>query len=308
MSMQRIVIAGASGFMGSYLRRRFEGEGATVLTVGRRGADAVWADDAAITALVDGADLVLNLAGKSVNCRYTDRNRAEIFRSRIETTTALGRAIAAADTPPAVWINSSTATIYRHADDHPQTDEDGELGEGFSVDVARSWEHAFFDSAREGTRQVAIRTAIVLGDGSALKPLLILTRLGLGGPQFGGKSGMGRQRFSWVHIEDVWRGIRFIQSTSTIAGTVNLAAPNPVQNRELMRTLREVLGVRFFLPAFEWMLRIGAFAIRTETELVLKSRWVIPTRLQEAGFAFSFPTLHAAVEDIVGTQQQRSGG
>lgn len=302
---ERIVIAGASGFMGGYLRRRFTEAGADVRTVGRRGADAAWHDPDGIITLVNGADLVLNLAGKSVDCRYTDRNRAEIFRSRIETTTALGRAIARAETPPALWINSSTATIYRHADDRPQTDDDGELGEGFSVDVARSWEHAFFDHARPGTRQVAIRTAIVLGDGSALTPLRNLNRFGLGGPQLGGRSGLGRQKFSWIHIDDVWRAIRFLQSHGDIEGTVNLASPNPVPNRELMRTLRSALGVRVGLPAFEWMLRLGARVIGTEPELVLKSRWVLPTRLESSGFEFAHPLLAEAIDDILSERAAR---
>ena len=305
---ERIVIAGASGFMGGYLRRQFTESGADVRTVGRKGADAAWNDPAAITALVNGADLVLNLAGKSVNCRYTERNRAEIFRSRIETTTALGRAIARAETPPALWINSSTATIYRHADDRPQTDEDGELGEGFSVDVARSWEHAFIDHAVAGTRQVAIRTSIVLGDGSALTPLTNLTRFGLGGPQLGGRSGLGRQMFSWIHIDDVWRAIRFLQSHADVAGTVNLASPNPVQNRELMRTLRTALGVSIGLPAFEWMLRLGAGIIGTDPELVLKSRWVLPTRLESLGFEFAHPLLAGAIADILAEKRSTAAG
>lgn len=301
--MERIVIAGASGFMGTYLRRRFEADGAGVRTVGRAGADATWGDEKAITALVDGADLVLNLAGKSVNCRYNGQNKAEIFRSRLETTAELGRSIAGAATPPRLWINSSTATIYRHADDHPQTDDSGEIGSGFSVDVATSWEDAFFAVHRDGVRQVAIRTAIVLGDGSALKPLLFLARVGLGGPQLGGKSQQatghgGRQMFSWIHIADVWRAIRFIQSTPSIEGTVNLAAPSPVQNRELMATLRSIVRMPVGIPAFEWMLRLGAVALRTETELLLKSRWVLPTRLQAHGFDFEFPTIREAVEDI----------
>ncbi len=300
--MPTVVIAGASGFMGRYLSEEFERDGADVVTVGRTSGDARWGDTAAISRLVDGADLVLNLAGRSVNCRYTVANRAEILRSRVDTTAELGRAIAAAATPPRLWINSSTATIYRHADDRPQTDEAGEIGSGFSVDVATSWEREFFSRPRDGMRQVAIRTAIVLGDGSALTPLLALARFGLGGPQLGGRSGAGRQMFSWIHLADVYRAIRFIQD-SDIEGTVNLAAPTPLQNREMMRTVRDVLGVRVGLPAFEWMLRLGAIAIGTETELVLKSRWVLPTRLTALGFVFHFPTFRAAVQDIVGRQR-----
>lgn len=299
---ERIVIAGASGFMGTRLRARFEAEGARVATVGRPGrdADAEWGDTAGIAHLVDGADLLLNLAGRSVNCRYTDRNRAEIFRSRLATTTELGRATAMADTPPRVWINSSTATIYRHADDRPQTDEDGDLGSGFSVDVARAWERAFFEHPRDGMRQVALRTSIVLGDGSALTPILGLARAGLGGPQIGGRTPGGRQMFSWVHIDDVGGAIRFLLDADDLDGPVNLASPNPVTNRELMRTVRRAVGAPVGLPAYGPMLEVGAWALRTETELIVKSRWVLPTRLLARGFAFRHPRLDGALEDILG--------
>jgi uncharacterized protein (TIGR01777 family) len=295
-----VVIAGAGGFLGQHLAARFRAAGDQVATIGRGNADATWGDLAAITGLVDGADILINLAGKSVNCRYTEKNMAAIFSSRLRTTAELGSAVAAAVRPPAVWFNASTATIYRHADDRPQTDEDGEVGTGFSVDVATSWEREFFAASRDGMRQVALRMAIVLGRGSALTPLLLLTRFGLGGPQFGGKTKNARQRFSWVHIDDVYRSIEFLATRNEITGPVNVASPNPVDNRELMRTLRRVLGVRVFVPLFEWMLRLGAFAIRTETELLLKSRWVVPTKLLAAGFSFEFPTLEGAVRDITG--------
>ena len=217
MTARTVVIAGAHGFMGTRFAELYRAEGDRVVTVGRRDADAVWGDTDAITRLVDGADVLVNLAGKSVNCRYNERNKAEIFRSRLETTAELGRAVAAAATPPPVWFNASTATIYRHADDRPQTEEDGELGHGFSVEVAKAWESTFFDAARDGVRQVALRTAITLGDGSALTPLVALTRIGMGGPQLGGPSNRGaglaggRQRFSWVHLDDVFRAMRFLE-------------------------------------------------------------------------------------------------
>lgn len=291
--------------MGRHVAAAFDRDGWHVASVGRTSGDARFGDTGAITALVDGADLVLNLAGRSVNCRYTPANRAEILRSRVDTTAELGRAVAATAVAPRLWINSSTATIYRHADDRPQTDEPddsgrvGEIGSGFSVDVATAWEREFFAHSRDGMRQVAIRTAIVIGDGSALVPLLTLARFGLGGPQLGGRSGGGRQMFSWIHLDDVYRAIRFIEQTPQLSGAVNLAAPAPLQNRDMMRALRGALGVRFGLPAFEWMLRLGAVAIRTETELVLKSRWVLPARLTAAGFEFAFPTFRDAVDDVL---------
>jgi len=295
---QRIVIAGASGFMGQYFARRFREDGDTVVTVGRSGSDVAWGDTAALERAVDGADLLLNLAGKSVNARYNEKNRAAIFSSRLLTTGELGRAVEAVDTPPTLWLNSSTATIYRHSDDQPMTDETGQLGSGFSVNVAMSWEREFFAHRRDGVRQVALRMAIVLGDGSALTPLLALARVGLGGTQYGGKTRGGRQMFSWIHIDDVYRAIRFVQHDPSIEGTVNVSSPNPVRNSELMATLRRVVGMPFGVPLFRWMLELGSFAIRTETELLLKSRWVVPTRLLAEGFEFEYPDLETAVRQI----------
>ena len=298
--MSRVVIAGASGFMGQHFAERFRADGFEVVTVGRSGSDVKWGDTAALEAAIDGADLLLNLAGKSVNCRYTETNKAAIFSSRLLTTGELGRAVESVANPPRLWLNSSTATIYRHADDRPQTDEDGQIGEGFSVNVATSWEREFFAHHRDGVRQVALRMAIVLGDGSALKPLLLLTRFGLGGPQIGGKTPGGQQRFSWIHIDDVYRAIRFIQSDTDLEGHVNVSSPNPVRNVELMQTLRRVLGARFGIPLYRWMLEVGSFLIKSETELLLKSRWVVPTTLLSEGFEFEHPHLEEAVRSIVG--------
>lgn len=316
MTGQRVVIAGASGFIGQRLVASFREEGASVSTIGRSGADARWDDQEAITALVDGADLLINLAGKSVNCRYSPANRAEIVRSRVATTEELGRAVRAASTPPSLWINSSTATIYRHAEDRPMTEEDGEIGTGFSVDVATAWEDAFFDGELPGTRRVALRIAIVLGDGGALIPLLKLARFGLGGPQLDGRWPIsrarrsagtahergargGRQRFSWVHLEDVVGTIRFVRDHPELDGPINVSSPNPTDNRGFMRTLRYALGRPFGLAAPRWMLELGMFVLRTETELVLKSRWVLPERLLQAGYRFSYPELDPALRDII---------
>ena len=316
---ERIVIAGASGFIGRYLAGHYRAAGATVLLVGRDGADARWDDPAALRQAVTGADVLINLAGKSVNCRYGDANRAEIFRSRLQTTRALREAVAASDAPPRVWFNASTATIYRHAEDRPMTESTGELGTGFSVNVARAWEAEFFEGELPGTRRVALRMAIVLGDGSALVPLIRLARSGLGGPQLDGRwfattarrnagtfhefrARGGRQRFSWVHIRDVLGAIEFLR-TAALDGPVNIASPNPVDNRTMMATLRRVLGVSVGLPATRWMLELGSAAIRTETELVLKSRWVVPERLLAAGFTFEYPELEPALRDIVARRE-----
>ena len=314
---ERIVIAGASGFIGRYLADAFRADGADVALIGRDGPDASWGSTAAITDLLEGADLLVNLAGKSVNCRYGPANRAEILRSRVATTRELADAVAGCENPPALWVNASTATIYRHAEDRPMTESTGELGTGFSVGIATEWERTFFAGDLPGTRRVALRMAIVLGDGSALLPLIRLARFGLGGPQLDGRwfstrarraagtfhefrARGGRQRFSWIHIRDVYGIIRFLQSRTGLDGVVNAASPHPTDNRTFMATLRRVLGIPVGLPAFRWMLELGSAAIRTETELVLKSRRVVPERLTDAGYEFAFPDLEPALRDIVG--------
>ncbi|WP_193509996.1 DUF1731 domain-containing protein [Cryobacterium sp. BB736] len=311
-----VVVAGASGFIGRHLVDSFRRDGFTVTTIGRSGADAVWGDPDGIRTALEGADLVVGLSGKSVNCRYTRANRAELLRSRLDTTLELAAGIRATTAPPKLWVNASTATIYRHAEDRPMTEATGELGEGFSVDIARAWESAFFDGALPATRRVALRTSIVLGDGSVMVPYRWLVRLGLGGPQLDGtwfgtrarraagtfhqnRRTRGRQRFSWVHLDDVYGIIRFLQNRDDLDGVVNVTAPNPVDNRELMATLRTVLRMPLGLPAFRWMLELGSILIRTETELVLKSRWVLPERLTAAGYRFRHPDLDGALRDIL---------
>lgn len=311
----RVVVAGASGFMGTAIVTAFRAEGADVVTVGRSGA-ASWADPTSVRRAVDGASLVIGLAGRSVNCRYGPANREVILRSRLDTTRAVADAIAAADHPPALWINSSTATIYRHAEDRPMTESTGELGEGFSVSVARAWEDALFEQDLHGTRRVALRTAIVLGDGSVLPPLVRLARLGIGGAQLDGRwpatrarlaagthhrrgARRGRQRFSWIHLEDVIGIIRFLRAHDELSGIINAASPNPTDNAGFMRALRAAVGAPVGIPLPRAALELGAMLLRTETELVLKSRWVVPERLTAAGFAFRFPTLEAALEDIL---------
>lgn len=313
MSTGRVVVGGSTGFMGRHLTERLRAQGREVVTVSRSGADLDWTDQAGIDAAVDGSALVLGLAGKSVNCRYTPRNRAEIFRSRLDTTAALRTAIARASAPPALWINSSTATIYRHADDRPMTESSGELGRGFSVEVAKAWERELFAGELPGTRRVALRSAIVLGDGGVLGPLRTLARLGLGGPQYDGRwpvsrarreagtahafgTRRGRQRFSWIHLDDVARIVEFLEQTPALEGPVNAASPNPVDNVAFMAAIRRALGVRFGPPTPRWMLELGAIGIRTETELVLKSRWVLPEKLLAAGFTFQHPDLDEALQ------------
>lgn len=325
---RRVVIAGASGFVGRALTRAFEDDGYDVFTVGRTGS-AVWGDAAAISRLVDGADVLVNLAGKIVSCRYTDANRDEILRSRVDTTRELHAAVAAAAHPPRVWMNASTATVYRHEIERGNDEIDGVIGEGFSVDVATSWERALFAGDLPATRRVALRMAIVLGDGPATRMLFALGRLGLGGPQIDSwwfphrryrgigahptgavlsswHRTSGRQRFSWIHIDDVVASVRFLRDHDDVSGPVNLAAPGVSDNRTLMREIRRVARMPLGLPAFRWMLDPAMALLRNEPELVLKSRWAVPLVLTEAGFSFSYPELGPALDAVAASRRPRA--
>lgn len=318
----RAVLAGGSGFIGQALIRDLVRRGYTVTQIGRSGPDATWSEPGRVAELIDGSDLLVNLAGRSVGCRYHDRNRNEIYASRIDTTQQLHDAVAAATNPPRLWLNASTATIYRHAMDRPQAEDDGELGCGFSVDVARNWERIFLADELPDTRRVAMRMAIVLGDGPALTMLARAARFGMGGPQYdgwwfphrryrgigpepttpddhgGGRTG-GRQKFSWIHLDDLIAAIEWVDRDEGIEGPVNFAAPEPGDNRGLMAALRSAVGAPIGLPAYRWMLEPGMWVLRQESELVLKSRWALPARLVESGFNFSHRSLDAAITDLV---------
>ncbi|AYB43320.1 TIGR01777 family oxidoreductase [Paenibacillus lautus] len=294
--MKKIVLAGGTGFIGTYLAKKFTKEQqAQVLMISRRQGHIAWNDREAIVAAMEEADMLINLAGKSVNCRYNENNKELILKSRTETTNILGSAVEACRIPPRTWFNASTATIYRHAEDKPMTEEQGEIGEGFSVEVAKEWERAFFSFRVPQTRQIALRIAIVLGPGGGvMTPYVNLVKFGLGGVQ-----GTGKQRFSWIHVEDLYRMILFLQGKEELSGVFNGASPYPVTNKELMEQLRLALNRRMGLPSPKWLLELGAGLIRTETELVLKSRWVIPDRLCKAGFHFAYDTLNEALADIL---------
>ncbi|MFD1019598.1 TIGR01777 family oxidoreductase [Thalassobacillus hwangdonensis] len=293
--MKKVVLAGGTGFIGKYFQKKYEALGYEVKIISRRSGFISWDDRTGIIEALDGAELLINLAGKSVNCRYNTKNKNEIMMSRILTTRVLGECIAECVEPPEVWMNSSTATIYRHAEDRPMTEAFGEIGEGFSVNVATNWEDTFFSMETPKTRKVALRTAIVLGeDGGVMEPYRNLVKFGLGGIQ-----GSGRQMFSWIHIEDLYQITRFLHERTELEGVFNCSAPEPVTNKELMQLMRIYGGRSFGLPAPKWMLEIGSVAIRTETELVLKSRWVIPERLQQAGFTFAYPDLESTLEDLL---------
>lgn len=298
--LRTVVIAGASGYIGQHLRRRLRERGARIRTVGRGPAnDATWDDPGAVAAALDGADVLVNLAGRSVSCRYTRQNADEILRSRVGTTALLGRAIAATSSPPSLWVNASTGTIYRDARDRPMDEVTGELGSGFSVEVARAWERELW-AAPTDVRTVALRMTIVLGaGGGAINPFINLARLGMGG-----RMGDGQQKFSWVHVDDVSRAVVHLFDHPEVSGPVNLAAPEVVTNAEVMAGVRAAMGRSIGLPEPRWLLEAGARIIGTETELVLKSRWVDSLVLRDSGFAFQYPHLDEALRQIAGATRR----
>ena len=307
----KVVLPGGSGQVGRILARAFVADGQDVVVLSRHATPAPWrtvAWDAhtsgAWAAELEGADVVINLAGRSVDCRYTAANRQAILDSRVQSTRAVGTAIANAVRPPRVWLQMSTATIYAHRFDAPNDERTGILGGAepdapsawrFSVDVARAWEAAVDASATPHTRKVLLRTAMVMSPdrGGVFDTLLRLVRFGLGGAAAG-----GRQYVSWIHHADFVRAVTWLIEHESIDGAVNLAAPVPLPNREFMGAIREAWGMPLGLPSSAWMLELGTFALRTETELVLKSRRVVPDRLLDAGFAFQFSEWPAAAREL----------
>jgi uncharacterized protein (TIGR01777 family) len=307
----KVVIPGGTGQVGTILARAFHKSGHEVVVLSRRPTQAAWRvvtwDAKTLgpwASEIDGASVVINLAGRNVNCRYHPENRRLIKDSRVESTRIVGEAIACATHQPGVWLQASTATIYTHRYDAPNDEATGIIGGSepnapdtwrFSIDVVTSWERAAQESAVPHTRKVLLRSAMTMSPdrGGVFDTLLWLTRCGLGG-----RAGDGNQYVSWIHDQDFIRAIFWIIEHEEINGPINLAAPSPLTNAEFMRTLREAWGIRFGLPAASWMLEIGAVFIRTETELILKSRRVVPRRLQESGFSFLFPAWTEAARDL----------
>lgn len=295
---KKIVIAGGTGFVGKYFTKHFCNLNYELIIISRQEQSIKWNDKVGIINALENSDMLINLAGKSVDCRYNKKNKEEILKSRTETTKVLGEAILRCKNPPELWINSSTATIYRHAEDFPMTESKGEIGKGFSVDVATSWEQSFFQFKLPNTRQVALRMAIILGkNGGVMEPLKNLVRFGLGG-----KQGKGNQMFSWIHIEDLYNIILFLQSHTELKGVFNCSSPNPINNKTLMQSLRQEMHINIGLPTPELFLKIGAAVIKTEPELVLKSRWVIPEKLIQNGYHFKFPTIETALKNLLETK------
>lgn len=307
--MKKIVIAGGSGFLGRALAAHFQKRGyvITILTRSPKEADDLireigWdgCTPGEWTHQLEGAFAVINLSGRSVNCRYHARNRKLILDSRINSTHVIGQAIGKCKAPPQVWLNMSTATIYKHTFGSPW-DESGEISatpgakDEFSIGVATAWEQAFNKAQTPATRKAAMRTAMVLGrEKNSVYPMLRrLTRLGLGG-----RMGDGRQFVSWIHEQDFCAAVEWLLTHKALSGAFNVAAPNPVTNAEMMKIFRDACGMPVGLPATKWMLGIGAFFLRTETELIIKSRRVVPRRLVESGFTFRYPFLAGAVEEL----------
>ena len=300
-----VVIFGANGFLGRYLTRHFSRQGREVVAVARH-RDG-WSGDGMFlewdgrsqgpwSYALEGAEAVINLAGRSVNCRYDETNRREILESRVASTRAIGEAIAACRVPPAVWLNSSTATWYRHAEDTAQNEWLGQPGEGFSCDVARAWEETFFGAAAKArTRKVAMRTGMVLANEPATA-YDVQRKLAASG--LGGALGNGRQRVSWIHMEDFLRAVEFLIRDPFLDGVVNVTAPGFPENRDWMRHFRDSVGMPIGLPAAPWMVKLGARFLRTEAELVLKSRWAEPLRLRDAGFRWRWSTAADAIADL----------
>jgi hypothetical protein len=306
----KIIIPGGSGQVGTLLARGFVADGHEVVVLSRRMRQAAWKmvrwDGETVgdwAKEIDGADVVINLAGRSVNCRYHAANRQAIVNSRVKSTRAVGEAIAKSKHPPRVWLQASTAAIYADRYDASNDERTGIIGGDepgvpetwkFSIDVAKAWEQAAEDANTPATRKVLLRSAMTMSPdrGGIFDVLLGLVRHGLGGT-----CGSGRQYVSWIHERDFVRAVYWLIEHD-LAGTVNLCSPNPLPNAEFMRAIRRAWGTRIGLPASRWMLEAGAIFLRTETELILKSRRVVPDRLLEARFNFEFPTWPEAAKEL----------
>jgi uncharacterized protein (TIGR01777 family) len=302
---RKIILAGGSGFLGTALAHTFTAADDEVIVLTRSpknradGAREVSWDAKTLgewAALVDDADAVINLTGKSVDCRHTEKNRRSIIASRVESTRVIGQAIARCAKPPRVWLNASGDAIYKQTLDQA-VDESGattEAKDEFPAEVIRQWECALNEAATPATRKVALRTTVVFGAENGVFPVLRrLARFGLGG-----KMGGGKQYVSWILEEDFCRAVEWIITHDNLSSPINLAAPNPLTNAEMMRVMRKTCGAPFGLPATEWMLEIGAFFLRTETELIIKSRRIVPGKLLASGFQFLFPQLENALRNL----------
>lgn len=296
----KIIIAAGTGFLGKNLEKYFTEKGNQVYILTRnpkRKNEFLW--DAKTLGewqnLLEDSDVLINLAGKSVDCRYTEKNKREIYESRINSTKVLQQAVDNCTNKPKIWLNASSATIYVHSEKHLNTEENGIIGDDFSMDICKSWEEEFFKTKNPDTRKVALRTSIVLGhNGGAFTKLKTITKLGLGG-----KQGRGNQNVSWIHIDDFCRVVEWIIENANISEEINVTAPNPLNNEEFMRKLRKEMKIPFGINAPVWQLEIASIILGTETELLLKSRNVYPEILIQNGFQFLYPTVEKAFENLL---------
>lgn len=314
----KIVIPGGSGQIGTILARSFHARGDEVVVLSRNPSHQPWRTVEWDGEMIGGwalefekADAVINLAGQSVQCRYNDANKKILTDSRLNSTRIVGQAIARAARPPEIWLQASTATIYAHRYDAPNDEATGIIGGvepdapavwRFSIDLATSWEDTFNEARTNRTRKILMRTAIVMSpdEGGAFDVLLRLVRFGLGG-----RAGNGKQYMSWIHDHDFVQAVSWLIEHNNFEGPVNLASPNPLPNSEFMRVLRHAWGMPIGLPATELMLEVGAFVLGSETELILKSRRVVPGKLLKSGFTFQFPAWPEAARDLCVRVRQR---
>lgn len=304
MKFNKIILAGGAGSLGATLAHYYSDKANEIIILSRKPKAAqgnirtvVW-DAKTIGDWVmelEGADILINLCGKNVNCRYTEKNKAEILSSRLIPTRLLGEVIANLKTPPVLWLNAASATIYRYAEDRPQDEETGDIGYGFSIDVCKQWERTFLEQQTPQTRKAALRIGIVLSqNGGAFPALCNLVKFGLGG-----KQGNGNQYVTWIHEQDVAAITEWIYDHPEMTGAINVTSPNALKNTEFMHIIRKAYGISLGLPSPKWLLEIGAAIIGTETELVLKSRWVYPKLLLDSGYQFKYPEAAHAVNDLV---------
>lgn len=294
MNLKKIILAGGTGFLGQSIIDHFKHTVPEIVILTRSASRTkdnlqyIQWDGSTLgewTKALEGSDVLINLTGKSVDCRYTEENKREIIRSRVDATNVLAKAISGLASPPKLWMNAASATIYRHAEDRPMDEDDGEQGEGFSVEVCKIWEEAFNKADVKNVRKMALRVSMVLGKGGGVLPVMKkLVNAGLGG-----KMGSGKQYISWIHETDFINALEWLIEHEELSGPINIASPNPLTNSEFMAQMREIQNKSIGLPAAEWMLELGAFFIQTETELILKSRRVVPKRLLASGFKFKYP-------------------
>jgi uncharacterized protein len=296
----KIIIAAGTGFLGQNLEKYFteKGNEVYILTRNPKRKNEIFWDAKTIGKwknILENSDVLINLTGKSVDCRYTEKNKQEIYSSRINSTKVLQQAVDSCINQPKVWLNASSATIYVHSETQLNTEENGIIGDDFSMNICKSWEKEFFTTKNENVRKVALRTSIVLGNnGGAFPKLKLITKLGLGG-----KQGRGNQNVSWIHIDDFCKAVEYSIDHENISGTINLTAPNPLSNEEFMKKLRKEMKVPFGLNAPVWQLEIASIFLKTETELLLKSRNVYPEKLIKNGFQFLYPDIESTFKILI---------